>query len=89
MVGRIPQEAKAEGNASDRPTCGRLFGRKRGKSESKRHEHGEITDVWMEYLASTQIFKLSKHISQASPEVLMTTAKQLRSRMRRKVHVRF
>jgi len=36
-----------------------------------------------------QIFKLSKHISQALLEVLMITAKQLRSRMRRKVHVRF
>jgi len=71
MVGRIPQEA----NASDRLTCGRLFGRVRGESELKRHEHGITTDVWMEYLPFSRIFKLLKLISQASPEVLMTTAK--------------
>jgi len=40
-------------------------------------------------LLSMQVYKLSKHISQAFPKVPMTTAKQLRSRMRRKVHVRF
>src|SRR5260370_25785147 len=32
-----------------------------------------------------RICKLPKHISQASPEVLMTTSKPLRSRMRRQV----
>jgi hypothetical protein len=89
MVGRIPQEANAEGNASDTLTCGRLFGRKRRKSEWKRHEHGITTDVWMEYLAFYRVFKLLKHISQASSEVLMTTAKQLRSRMTLTCHVRF
>ena len=80
MVGRIPQEAKAGGNASDRLTCGRWVGRKRCKSEFKRHEHGITTDVWMEYLALVRrIFKLPKYISQASPEILMTAAKPLRS----------
>ena len=83
MVGRIPQKANAEGNASDMLTCGRWFGRKRGKSELKRHEHGITADVWMEYLALVRrIFKLPKHISQASPEVLMTTATLLSSRVR-------
>ena len=66
MVGRIPQEAKAEGNASDMLTCGRLFGRVRCESELKRHEHGITTDVWMEYLAFSGIFKLLKLISLAS-----------------------
>jgi hypothetical protein len=89
MVGRIPQKANAEGNASDMLTCGRLFGRKRCKSELKRHEHGITTDVWMEYLAFSRIFKLLKPISQASPEVLMTTAKQLRSRVRLTSQARF
>jgi len=83
MGGRIPQEAKAGGNASDRLTCGRWVGRKRYKSEFKRHEHGVTADGWMEYLALVhKICKLPKHTSQASPEVLMTTAKPLRSRMR-------
>ncbi len=60
------QEANAEGNASDMLTCGRLFGRVRCESELKRHEHGIATDVWMEYLAFSRIFKLLKLISQAS-----------------------
>ena len=38
MAGRIPQEANVEGNAPDRLTCGRSFGRERCKSKSKRHE---------------------------------------------------
>ena len=89
MGGRIPQEANAEGNASDMLTCGRLFGRVRCESELKRHEHGIATDVWMEYLAFSRIFKLLKLISQASGEVLMTTAKQLRSRVRLTSQARF
>jgi hypothetical protein len=48
MGGRIPQEANAEGNASDMLTCGRWFGRGRCESELKRHEHGITTDGWME-----------------------------------------
>ncbi len=58
--------ANAEGNALDMLTCGRLFGRKKCKSEWKRHEHGITTDVWMEYLAFYRVFKLLKHIFQAS-----------------------
>ena len=90
QIGRMPQEAKALGNVRDTLTWGGYMG-----SLRQWKDEGFMTGVFdalktAEYNQSSAV-QPEQETSRDSlfVVVLMTTAHMLRSRMRRKFHVRF